>query len=161
MDLHDQNVIEYLQDLIIKDLASHFKGDPKSLMSASDLEFNLSREDIEFRRTLLKHIINQNSPMHPINTDANINQNNWYQKINEVAVKEISDALERGHKIAAIKVLRGATGFGLKEAKDIIDSFLDSDYSASIFHRERARDKFLAKCYGGVVSRLAGKPWIK
>jgi hypothetical protein len=158
MDLHDRDVLEYLKDLIIKDLASHFKKEPQSLMSSNELDFNLSPENVQFRRALLKHIIAKQNDPRPINDDTN--QNNWYQKINEVAAKEISDALERGHKIAAIKVLRGATGFGLKEAKDIIDSFLDSDYSASIFHRQRARDSFLAKCYKGAVSNLAfNKPW--
>ena len=33
----------------------------------------------------------------------------------------INDALAKGHKINAIKILREATGLGLKESKDAID----------------------------------------
>jgi hypothetical protein len=163
MDLHDQNVIEYLQDLIIKDLASHFKGDPKSLMSAKDLDFNLSPENVQFRKELLRHIISkQNEPLLRSIQSIGININNWHQNINPDTATGIADDLEKGRKIQAIKKLREQTGFGLKEAKDIIDSFLDSDYSASIFHRQRAKDKFLAKCYGGTIANLAvNKPWTK
>ena len=37
---------------------------------------------------------------------------------------EVLDALRQGNTIAAIKLLRAATGLGLKEAKDAIDAHL-------------------------------------
>lgn len=162
MDLHERDVLEYLQSLIIKDLANHFKGDPQSLMSASDLDFNLSKEDIEFRRSLLKHIMaKQNDPtLRPIQSGVGVNEHNWFQKINQGAAAEIAQSLEKGHKIAAIKTLRGSTGFGLKEAKYIIDSFLDSNESQSSTARKRASQTFLAKCsYGGSSNLMFNKPW--
>nr|WP_298140119.1 ribosomal protein L7/L12 [uncultured Pseudomonas sp.] len=36
---------------------------------------------------------------------------------------EVVVALERGHKIEAIKLLREARGIGLKEAKDAVDRY--------------------------------------
>lgn len=36
--------------------------------------------------------------------------------------KEIQDEILKGMKIAAIRILRSATGMGLKEAKDIIEN---------------------------------------
>lgn len=36
---------------------------------------------------------------------------------------EVVEALDRGRKIEAIKLLRGATGLGLKEAKDMVEAF--------------------------------------
>ncbi len=35
----------------------------------------------------------------------------------------VIDALQNGHTIEAIKLLRSATGLGLKEAKDVIDGY--------------------------------------
>lgn len=35
----------------------------------------------------------------------------------------VIDALQNGHTIEAIKLLRSATGLGLKEAKDVIDRY--------------------------------------
>ena len=162
MDLHNKDVLQYLQDLIIKDLANHFNGDPMSLMSADDLQFSLSPDDLKFRRSLFKHImLKQADPtLTPITSGPGINEHNWYQKINEGAAKEIADSLEKGHKIQAIKTLRGATGFGLREAKHIIDSFLDSSHASSIIERKQASQKFLAKCYGGAFTNTVfNKPW--
>jgi len=39
---------------------------------------------------------------------------------------EVIEAIERGNKIEAIKLLRESTGLGLKEAKDIIDAYEDN-----------------------------------
>jgi ribosomal protein L7/L12 len=44
---------------------------------------------------------------------------------------EVIEAIERGNKIEAIKLLRESTGLGLKEAKDIIDAYEDSRPAAS------------------------------
>ena len=40
----------------------------------------------------------------------------------EEIIDQISEELKSGRKIQAIKILRQATGFGLKEAKEYIDS---------------------------------------
>ncbi len=37
---------------------------------------------------------------------------------------EVASALQRGEKLEAIKLLREATGLGLKEAKDLVESTL-------------------------------------
>ncbi len=37
--------------------------------------------------------------------------------------------LTRGHLIEAIKATRGATGLGLKEAKDVVDAYLREHHS--------------------------------
>jgi ribosomal protein L7/L12 len=37
---------------------------------------------------------------------------------------DVVDALQRGNTIGAIKLLRASTGLGLKEAKDVIDGYL-------------------------------------
>jgi ribosomal protein L7/L12 len=39
----------------------------------------------------------------------------------EEQIREITDALQKGRKIEAIKVYREATGLGLKEAKEFIE----------------------------------------
>lgn len=147
----NQKALEYLKDLIIKDLANHFKGDPMSLMSADDLDFNLSTEDIEFRRSLLKHIIalQQTSRNTPIQLTVPMQQENWHHKVNQASAQSIGRSLSQGRKIEAIKTLREATGFGLKEAKDIIDSFLPSERAQFENYRREARERFLAKCQGG------------
>lgn len=47
---------------------------------------------------------------------------------------DIHDALSRGSKIEAIKILREATGLGLKESKDLIDHL-----DGSVERRDDAR----------------------
>ena len=42
---------------------------------------------------------------------------------NNTLPDDVLDALQQGHTIEAIKLLRTATGLGLKEAKDVIDAF--------------------------------------
>jgi ribosomal protein L7/L12 len=154
----NQKALEYLKDLIIKDLANHFNGDPQSLMSANDLEFTLSSEDIDFRRSLLKHIIalQQTSQNTPIQLTVPMRNDDWHRKINEADARSIARSLSQGRKIEAIKTLRQATGFGLKEAKDIIDSFLPSEHSQLENYRQEAKDRFLARCIGGL---FVNKPW--
>lgn len=39
---------------------------------------------------------------------------------------EVIEAIERGNKIEAIKLLRESTGLGLKESKDLIDAYEDN-----------------------------------
>lgn len=39
---------------------------------------------------------------------------------------EVIQAIERGNKIEAIKLLRESTGLGLKESKDLIDAYEDN-----------------------------------
>ena len=158
----NQKALEYLGELIIKDLAKHFKGDPTSLMSADDLQFSISSEDLEFRRSLLKHIIAlQTSKNTPIQLTVPISINNWYRKINKNDAESIAESLLRGHKIEAIKTLRGATGFGLKDAKHIIDEFLPSSHSQSENYCQNAKNRFLAKCQGGsfINNLVIKKPW--
>lgn len=163
---HNRDVLNYLSELIIKDLANHFKGDPTSLMSADNLDFTLSSADIKFRRDILKYIIQvQNDPTarQLVHSDTStINEYNWHTKLNQGAVKEIADGIQKGHRIAAIKALREATGFGLREAKQIIDSFFDnlSPHLSEIDY-QRAANKFKAKCYGGVTNVMLNKPWEK
>lgn len=36
------------------------------------------------------------------------------------------DALTQGHKIEAIKILRQERGLGLKEAKDVVDTYVEA-----------------------------------
>jgi ribosomal protein L7/L12 len=40
---------------------------------------------------------------------------------------DVIDALQRGNTIGAIKLLRASTGLGLKEAKEVIDGYLQSN----------------------------------
>lgn len=40
---------------------------------------------------------------------------------------EVTAAIQRGNKLEAIKLLRNATGLGLKEAKDIVDRIGDKE----------------------------------
>ncbi|MCB9497477.1 MAG: ribosomal protein L7/L12 [Fibrobacteria bacterium] len=40
----------------------------------------------------------------------------------EKEVEQFREALRSGEKIRAIKILREATGLGLKEAKDVVDA---------------------------------------
>src|SRR4051794_19566554 len=42
-------------------------------------------------------------------------------------IPAVADALRKGNKIEAIRVLRAKTGLGLKEAKDAIDRFSGND----------------------------------
>ena len=46
---------------------------------------------------------------------------------NDQLPADVLDALQRGQTIEAIKLLREATGLGLREAKDAIDAHLDGD----------------------------------
>jgi len=36
-------------------------------------------------------------------------------------------AIQQGNKIAAIKIIRAERGLGLKEAKDLVDAFVEAD----------------------------------
>ncbi|WP_446899218.1 ribosomal protein L7/L12 [Clostridium sp. LBM24168] len=45
-----------------------------------------------------------------------------YDELKEEIVEELKDLISQGEKIKAIKKYRMATGAGLKEAKDYIDS---------------------------------------
>lgn len=44
---------------------------------------------------------------------------------------EAREALDKGNKIQAIKIIREATGLGLKEAKDLVDQLAPSQSSSS------------------------------
>jgi hypothetical protein len=155
MDLHDREVLAYLRDLIVKDLANHYQGNPKSLMAGDYSEFTLSPENIKFRRELIKHIINKqlDPGLRPISRSG-ITINNWHLKLNAGVITNIADHLGEGRKIQAIKELREATGFGLKEAKDIINSFLDSNRTLPI-DRFKAKREFLKKCGGPVPNIIS------
>ena len=51
------------------------------------------------------------------------------------------EALTRGHKIDAIKILRQESGLGLREAKDAVDSYVQSRPElASQFQSVRTRN---------------------
>ena len=56
-------------------------------------------------------------------------------ELSEDQVREITDCLLSGRKIEAIKVYREATGKGLKESKEFIESLTDT-------LREKHPDKF-------------------
>lgn len=43
------------------------------------------------------------------------------QDLSEETMTQLSDALEKGRKIDAIKLYREATGLGLKDAKDAVE----------------------------------------
>ena len=58
-------------------------------------------------------------------------------ELSEDQVRAITDSLLAGRKIEAIKIYREATGEGLKEAKEFIESLTDS-------LREKYPDKFPA-----------------
>ena len=47
--------------------------------------------------------------------------------ISPEAIFKINELLAKNNKIEAIKVLRGATGLGLKESKDVVDAFQNDD----------------------------------
>ncbi len=42
---------------------------------------------------------------------------------------EVISAIQAGQKIKAIKLLRGAKGLGLKDAKDAVDAYLEANPS--------------------------------
>ena len=78
---------------------------------------------VGFLLSKLKGSRKKSSENHPQKKSAPI------QKIQSLPadVKERVQALvDRGHKIGAIKELRDATGLGLEEAKDVIDSMATS-----------------------------------
>ena len=81
--------------------------------------------------------------------------------LTDAQINAISEALRRGNKIEAIKLHREATGLGLKESKDAIES-LETDL------RGKFPDQFPAKaqakgCLGVaavlLVSGAAGLAW--
>lgn len=45
---------------------------------------------------------------------------------------EILSSLQDGNKVGAIKALRAKTGMGLKESKDVIDTFSGQDYGVTL-----------------------------
>ena len=45
-----------------------------------------------------------------------------YSKLSESTKKELKDAVDTSSKLHAVKILKDATGLGLKQSKDIIDS---------------------------------------
>jgi hypothetical protein len=60
----------------------------------------------------------------------------------------VIEALRRGHKIEAIKLVREQTGMGLKEAKDAVDAY------------ERTHPKTPAASPGEVTSSGNGVWWV-
>jgi hypothetical protein len=77
---------------------------------------------------------------------GNITEETWAQ---------VESSLNAGRKIEAIKILREATGLGLKEAKDLVDS-----HEAGL--RDQFPDRFTAKasgCGGAALLLLALLVW--
>jgi hypothetical protein len=71
---------------------------------------------------------------------------------------EVVDALRRGNKIEAIKLLRNATGLGLKEAKDAVERI---EVGESLAPSERVNSPTLSReieTAPGEVRR-SGSPW--
>lgn len=62
------------------------------------------------------------------------------QDLSDQTMAEIAEALEKGQAIAAIKAYREATGLGLKESKDAIES-IRADLRAQFPDRFAARPK--------------------
>lgn len=54
---------------------------------------------------------------------ADANLMTYLPKLTDDALAEINEMLRAGDKIAAIKAIRNTTGMGLKEAKDLVESF--------------------------------------
>ena len=55
----------------------------------------------------------------------NLTKDNYMNKVNQDFPNEAIKALERGSKVEAIKCIRIAYGVGLKEAKEIVEQFIE------------------------------------
>lgn len=150
----DPQVIQYLKDLVYQDLERHFTGDPQSIISADQLEFNLLPEEVSFRKKILMRLEmvktnnkgqKQNTPMSFVTFESpnfkSLNSLNRQQSF------LIARSMKQKRKIEAIKYLREYTGLGLKEAKTIIDSYLPNN-PISDTERENRINLFLDDCKG-------------
>lgn len=160
---NDRQILEYLQDLVYKDLANHFTGNPQSIVSADDLKFrSLSPDEVQMRKKILmniselmtdlgeKNIKNNSTPSNSFHTRQTYGKySNHLHKIPLYGCVEIVKCIQGGRKIEAIKNIRSYTGLGLKDAKDIIDYYLPNDYSQDHGFRDNAAQKFLNDSGGG------------
>ena len=66
-------------------------------------------------------------------------------------------ALQSGNKIEAIKLVREATGLGLKEAKDAVDAYVDAhpDLAAQLEARGSAAKSLLSWIFMTIVAIAA------
>lgn len=152
----NRQILEYLQDLVYKDLVNHFTGDPQSIVSADDLKFkSLSSEEVQMRKKILMNISKLLSELGkgqiPKKTVPSLSDpyRQTYGKYSEILSKipihgcfEISKCIIYGRKIDGIKNIRSYTGLGLKEAKDMFEFYLPNS-NVSEKERKRASQNFL------------------
>lgn len=82
--------------------------------------------------------------------------------LTEAQLNAIADALHAGNKIEAIKLHREATGLGLKESKDEIES-IEAGLRAKFPEQFPAKSAGKGGCLGlvvfGLATALAGLGW--
>ncbi len=79
-------------------------------------------------------------------------------------LREAFAQARNGRKIEGIKLMRAATGLGLKEAKDIIEAFLDDSEAANVARTHAA--PVVDKCDDGMLycvlyKQYDSSDWVK
>jgi ribosomal protein L7/L12 len=80
--------------------------------------------------TILKELISDTTTT-PVSTEHSIfsavfaDKNGYLYSIDSTVVSEIISHINRKEKLQAVKLLKEKTGIGLREAKDVIDTYCD------------------------------------
>ena len=150
----DENDLEFLKTLVFNDLKLNYTGESiESLMNCGNINFNIPKEDVKFKRHLLSKLVTM------IMNNANQTKLNSMQQLvdGEIAIRAakrlsaaqintISTSIIEQKKLEAIKKFRQATGLGLKDAKQFMDCFIPNNPLPSNFSYIIAANKFSDIC---------------
>jgi len=147
--------IEFLKTLVFTDLNLKYTGDSiESLLNCGYINFNIPREDVIFRRTLLTKLMsakirthdNRPSPPSIFSPGVVPNAVNKAKKLTAAQINIIAGLIMEQKKLEAIKMFRTYTGLGLKDAKEFMDLFIPMGHTPSNFSYISASNAFSDIC---------------